>query len=113
MFSFFKNIFSSKKDESIVIEEEKFETPALNSEPENISEQELVVKPKTQEELEEAVIENWWSKQNKQSCANHYDLIYSGINMDRFSNLEAKVGKFTFKRAYFGDNWAITIDEKK
>jgi hypothetical protein len=46
-------------------------------------------------------------------CANHYDLIYSGINMDRFSNLEAKVGKFTFTRAYFGDNWTITIDQKK
>ena len=33
--------------------------------------------------------------------------------MDRFSNLEAKVGKFTFTRAYFGDNWTITIDQKK
>lgn len=32
--------------------------------------------------------------------------------MDRFSNLEAKVGKFTFKRAYFGDNWTITIEKK-
>jgi len=109
MFSFFKNIFSSKKDDSIVIEEEKFETPIINS----IPEPEIEVKPKTQEELEEAVIDKWWSKQNKPLCANHYDLIYSGINMDRFSNLEAKVGKFTFKRAYFGDNWTITIDEKK
>lgn len=59
MFSFLKNIFSSKKNDAIVIEqEEKFETPIVNyiSEPRNIIEPkpEIEVKPKTQEELEEA-----------------------------------------------------------
>lgn len=119
MFSFLKKIFSSSKNDTIVsskndavvIEEDNFETP--NTETSELTKPESEeIKPKTQEELEELVIQNWWIKQNKPNIVNHYELIYSGINMDDFSNLEAKVGKFTFKRSYFGDNWTITVDEK-
>ena len=69
--------------------------------------------PPTQEELEEKVIEKWWNSQNKPTDVNHFELAYSsGINMDRFSNLEAKVGKFKFSRSYVGSNWQITVEEK-
>jgi hypothetical protein len=68
----------------------------------------------TQEELEEKVIERWYNQQNKPFDVNHFELAYSsGINMDRFSNLEAKVGKFKFNRSYVGDKWQITVDETK
>jgi len=71
-------------------------------------------KQPTQEELEEKVIERWYNQQNKPFDVNHFELAYSsGINMDRFSNLEAKVGKFKFNRSYVGDKWQITVDETK
>lgn len=67
----------------------------------------------TQEELEEKVIERWYNQQNKPADINHFELAYSsGINMDRFSNLEAKVGKFKFNRSFVGDKWQITVEEK-
>ena len=63
-------------------------------------------------DLEELVVERWWLSQNKPMDVNHFELAYSsGINMDRFSNSEAIVGKFKFTRQYAGGNWVITIQE--
>lgn len=85
--------------------------PAIESAEPAVDETESV-KP-SQEDLEEKVIENWYNSQNKPADVNHFELAYSsGINMDRFSNLEAKVGKFKFKRAYVGDKWQITVEDK-
>jgi hypothetical protein len=74
--------------------------------------------PKTREQTledrEEMALEKWWNIHNKPASINHFELAYSnsGVNLDRFGMLEAKVGKFRFRRTYVGANWDITIEEK-
>jgi hypothetical protein len=72
----------------------------------------VVVKPPSQDDLEEKSLENWWNTKNKPTEINHFELAYSGVNLSNFGMLEAKVGKFRFKRNYIGESWTISIEDK-
>lgn len=65
------------------------------------------------DDLEEKSLDNWWRSRNKPTDINHFELSYSGVNLSKFGMLEAKVGKFRFKRVHVGANWEITVDESK
>jgi hypothetical protein len=67
----------------------------------------------TIDDLEEKALDIWWTSRNKPADINHYELAYSGVNISKFGMLEAKVGKFRFKRVHVGANWEITVEEKK
>jgi len=103
-FDFFKK---SVKPETVAVVEE---VEVLVDKTELINRLETV-KSKLEQKAdpEEVIVEKWWISQNKPSSVNHYELVYSGINMDRFSNLEAQVGKFKFTRQYFSGDWTIEI----
>jgi hypothetical protein len=66
----------------------------------------------TQDDLEEKSLENWWNIKNKPTEINHFELAYSGVNLSKFGMLDAKVGKFRFKRTYIGESWTISIEDK-
>ena len=80
-----------------------------------IEEVQVPVKPvvPTIDDLEEKSLDNWWRSRNKPTDINHFELSYSGVNLSKFGMLEAKVGKFRFKRIHVGANWEITVDESK
>jgi hypothetical protein len=67
----------------------------------------------TLDDLEEKAMEKWWDGRGRTPNINHFELAYAGVNLNKFGMLEAKVGKFRFKRVHVGADWEITVDEKK